>query len=44
MRAFVQINLSQLAVRSRGERSHIQQGDDSYFNIFKPFCKFDDGI
>ena len=29
MRAFAQINLSQFAVRSRGERSHFQQEDDS---------------
>ena len=43
MRAFVQINLSQFAVRSCGERSHLQQGDDSqisylfsYFNLFNP--------
>ena len=28
MRAFAQINLSQFAVRSRGERSRLQQGDD----------------
>ena len=29
MRAFAQINLSQFAVRSRGEWSHLQQGNDS---------------
>ena len=37
MRAFVQINLSQFAVRSRGERSRLQQGNDSqisYLSIF----------
>ena len=28
MRAFAQTNLSQFAVRSRGERSRLQQGDD----------------
>ena len=51
MRIFVQINLSQFAVRSRGERSRLQEGDDSqtsfiftYFNPFNSFCKFDDGI
>ena len=40
MRAFAQTNLSQFAVRSRGERSLLQQGDNSqinylfsYFNI-----------
>ena len=51
MRAFAQINLSHFAVRSRGEWSHLQQGDNSqisylfsYFNLFNPFYKFDDGI
>ena len=53
MRAFAQINLSQFAVRSRGERSRLQQGNDSqisylsiffYFDLFNPFCIFDDGI
>ena len=46
MRAFVQINLSQFAVRCGGERSCLQQGDDSkisflfsYFNPFNSFCK-----
>ena len=46
MRAFAQINLSQFAVRSRGERSRLQQGHGSqisflfsYFNPFNPFCK-----
>ena len=42
MRAFAQINLSQFAVRSCGERSHLQQGNDSqisylffsYLNLF----------
>ena len=29
MRAFAQINLSQFAVRYRGERSRLQQGNDS---------------
>ena len=29
MRTFAQINFSQFAVRSRGERSHFQQRDDS---------------
>ena len=28
MRVFAQINLSQFGVRSRGERSRLQQGDD----------------
>ena len=54
MRAFAQINLSQLAVRSRGERSHLQQGSDSQISylffflilisIVNSFCIFDDGI
>ena len=51
MRAFAQINLSQFAVRSSGERSRLQQGDDSqisylfsYLNRFNSFCKFDNGI
>ena len=51
MRAFAQINLSNFAVRSCGEQSHLQQGDNSqisyllsYFNLFNPFYKFDDGI
>ena len=42
MRVFAQINLSQFGVRSRGERSRLQQGNDSqisylffsYFNLF----------
>ena len=42
MRAFAQVNLSQFADRSRGERSRLQQGNDrqvnylffSYFNYF----------
>ena len=33
MRAFVQINLSQFAVRSRGEWSRLQQGDDSQISF-----------
>ena len=50
MTAFVQINLSQFAVRSRVERSRLQQGDDSqisstfYFVILIFFVKFDNGI
>ena len=46
MRVSAQINLSQFAVRSCGERSRLQQGDNSqisflfsYFNPFNPFCK-----
>ena len=54
MRAFVQINFSQFVVRSRGEWSILQQGNDSqksYLFIFlilislaNSFCIFDDGI
>ena len=53
MGAFAQINLSQVAVRSRGEWSRLQQGDDSqiFFSyliflifLFNLFSKFDDGI
>ena len=50
MRAFAQINLSQFVVRSCGERSCLQQEDDSQisffflFNLFYPFSKFDDGV
>ena len=52
IRAFAQINMSHFVVRSRGERSSLQQGNDSqigylffsYFNLFNPFCIFDDGI
>ena len=52
MRAFAQINLSQFAVRSRGERSRLQQGDDSQISSFDClfliplilFVKFDNGI
>ena len=51
MTAFVQINLSQFAVRSCGEWSRLQQGDDSQisfiffiFNPLNPLCKFEDGI
>ena len=34
MRAFAQINLSQFAVRSRGERSRLQQGDDMQVSYY----------
>ena len=34
MRGFTQINLSQFEVRSRGERSRLQQGDDSQISSF----------
>ena len=52
MRAFVQINLSQFMVRSRGKRSRLQQGDDSQISSFDflvlipliLFVKFDNGI
>ena len=54
MRVFVQINLSQSVVRSRGERSHLQQGNDSQISylffflilisLANSFCIFDDGI
>ena len=52
MRAFAQINFSQFEVRSHGEWSHLQQGDNSqissfYFLILIPlilFVKFDNGI
>ena len=48
-RAFAQL---QFAVRSRGERSRLQQGDDSHISSFHflilipliLFAKFDDGI
>ena len=54
MRAFAQINLSQFSVRSRGERSRLQQGDDSQISYLLFFlilmslanssCIFHDGI
>ena len=50
MRAFAQINLSQFVVRSCGERSCLQQENNSQisffflFNLFYPFSKFDDGV
>ena len=52
MRAFVQMNLSQFAVRSCGERSRLQQGDNSQITSFYffililliLFVKFDNGI
>ena len=33
MKAFAQINLSQFAVASRGERSRLHQGDDSQISF-----------
>ena len=52
MRVFAQINLSQFAVRSRGERSRLKRGDDSQISSFYSliviplilFVKFDIGI
>ena len=53
MRAFAQINLSQFAVRSHGERSRLQQGNNSQISylfffilisLANSFCIFDDGI
>ena len=52
MRAFAQINLSQFAVRSRGEWSRLQQGDNSQMSSFDflvlipsiLFVKFHNGI
>ena len=52
MRALVQINLPQFAVRSRGDRSHLQQGGDNQISSFDfvvliPlifFLRFDNGI
>ena len=53
MRVFVQNNLSQFAVRSHGEWSCIEQGNNSQISylfflilisLANSFCIFDDGI